>query len=91
MITIEQRDRRHDHSRGAVRALQRAFFEKRFLQGVELLAPGQTLDGCDSGLSNSADLGYAGPRGSPINQDGAGAALAFAAAVLGPSEVKVVA
>ena len=37
VIAIEQRNRRHDHSRSAVAALHRACFEKCLLHGMELL------------------------------------------------------
>jgi hypothetical protein len=91
MISIEERNRWHDHSGSAVSALQGACFEKCPLHGMQLFAASQTFNGDDLFLGNRFGSGYARALGSSIDQDSAGSALTLSAPVLGSSQIKVLA
>ena len=56
--------------------------------GVELLALGQSLDGGDLLAGGGPNGKHAGAPRFAVNQDGAGAALAFAATVLAPGQIE---
>jgi hypothetical protein len=87
-ISVQQCHARHDHSRRAVTALQRSFFEEGFLQRMELVAAGEALNGGDFPLSNRRDLGDASALGLPINENRASPTLAFSASVLGSGQTQ---
>ena len=68
------------------------FSEEALLDGVELLPwCGDAFDGGDGGAFGLQDGDEAGVDQLAVHQDGAGAALAFAAAFLGAGEVEVLA
>src|ERR1035437_9844158 len=56
---------------------------------MELIAAGQAFNRNDLLLRNRADLGDARPLRLSVDQDRAGAALALPAAILAPSEIKL--
>ena len=85
---VQQGDCGHDHAGSAVGALHRAFFEKGLLDGMELLTLGQTFDGRDLLACGGPNGKHAGTPRLAVNQDGAGAALAFAATVLAPGQIE---
>src|SRR6202051_654549 len=54
-IAVDDIDRRHDHARGAVAALQPVIVAECRLHRMQLLAPGDALDGGDAGAIGLAD------------------------------------
>ena len=80
--------RGHDHPRRAVSALKGFFIEKRLLERVQLAIGGKALNGRD--LLPRQRLGRSDARASGFapHQNRTSAALAFAAAVLGPGEAQ---
>src|ERR1700722_11956667 len=78
-----------DHAGGADAALGTAFREEALLDGVQLFADGQAFDGGDPRAFGLQDGDEAGVDEVAVHQDGAGAALAFAAALLCSSEMEV--
>src|SRR5882724_7053005 len=90
-LFLEEGKSGHDHAGGAVGALHGAGVEEGLLEGVEAALLFEALDGGDFSPPDSADGGAAGTDREAIEQDGAGAALAFAAAVFGAGEAEVVA
>ena len=91
MVRIQERRGGHDHSGSAVGALHRAFFQKSLLQRMQVLAAGQALDRGHFAIADDSDLRAAGALRGSVDQDGACAALSFAAAVLCSSEIELVA
>jgi hypothetical protein len=89
LISIEQRNRGHDHPRGAVSALQCTFFQKGLLHRMQPSAARQPLNGGDLFVDGSFGWRDARPLGSSIDQDRTGAALALSATVLGPHQIQV--
>ena len=90
-VFVQQRQRGHDHARRAVAALQCAHVPERLLQRVQLAVAREALDGRDLLAGEVADFPLARARRLAIDQDGAGAALAFAAAVLAAGQIEIVA
>ena len=82
-----------DHAWGADAALGSAVLEEALLDGVELFAVGggEAFDGGDLRAFSLEDRDEAGVDEFAVHEDGAGAALAFAAAFLGAGEVEVLA
>ncbi len=91
MVGIQKGGGGHDHARRAVGALHGGFVEESLLQGMQVVANGETFDSGDLVVSDQADLRAARTLGDSIDKHGASAALAFAAAVLGAGEVELVA
>ena len=90
-VLVQQRLGRHDHAGGAVAALGGGLLDEGLLDGVELVVVAQALDGVHPaalGLERRVD---AGGHRLAVHQDGAGAALALAAADLGADEAQPVA
>src|SRR5262245_3338727 len=83
---VEQRDRAHDLSRGAVAALERIVGDERGLHRVEFVAPGETLDGRDLGALGGDREGQARVDRATVDQHRAGAALAVIATLPGPGQ-----
>ena len=90
-VALEQRDRRQDHTGHAVAALHRVFLDEGFLDRVQFPVLRQALDGFDVAAFDLRNLCLAGSNRIAVEQHGAGAALAFAAAVFGSREVQVLA
>jgi hypothetical protein len=78
-----------DHAGSADAALGSALLEEALLDGVEFFFVGEAFDGGDFGAFGLEYRDEAGVDEFAVHQDGAGAALAFAAAFLGSGEVKV--
>jgi len=86
---FQQGNRGKDHARGAITALEGLFVQERLLDGVELSVAGQPLDGEDGTAGGLFDREGACVFAVAIHEHGAGAALPFAAAVLGAGEFEV--
>ena len=78
-----------DHAGCADAALCSALFEEALLDGVEFFVDGEAFDGGDLGAFGLQDGDEAGVDEVAVHQDGAGSALAFAAALFGSGEVQV--
>ena len=76
---------------GAIATLHGADFHKSLLHGMKLLASGQPLDGRDVLVRDCADARDAGTLRFAVDEHGAGAALSFAASVLTPGEIEMLA
>ncbi len=80
-------ERRAELSWGTVAALKRVVRDERLLEGVQVVAIcRQPLDGDDLGILVRDSEGQAAIDASPVEQDGAGAALPVVAALLGAGE-----
>src|SRR4051812_26816557 len=90
-VLLQQPDGRHDHARRAVAALERPLFEERRLNRVQLVALGEAFDRPHRLAVGVRDRRAAGERALAVDEDGAGAAPALAAAVLGAGELQVLA
>jgi len=88
---FEQRYSRQNHSGGAVSALKGFYVEKRLLHRMQPIAPCKTLDSRNLFAVGRTHFHPAGTHGGSFDKDGAGATLAFAAAVLRASEFEVIA
>src|SRR5207248_4097364 len=80
-----------DHAWSADAALGPALFEEALLDGVEFFVNAQTFDGGDVGAFGLEDGDEARVDEIAVHDDGAGSALAFAAALFGSGKVKVLA
>src|ERR1700739_2937049 len=78
-----------DHARSADATLRPTFFEEALLDGVKLLVDDETFDGSDLRAFGLQNGNQAGVDQIAVHQDGAGSALAFAAAFLGAGEVQI--
>ena len=78
---LQQRHGLKNHARRAVAALHGALVEERLLHGVQLPARGEAFDGDDLAALRRAHRRHAGEDRLVVEKHGAGAALAFAAAV----------
>src|SRR4029453_8294073 len=87
----EQRGAGDDHPRRAIAALQGLVVQEGLLQRMELPPLLQALHRGDRLAGQRRRLEEARARGLAVEEDGAGAALALAAAVFGPGEVEVLA
>ena len=90
-IVLEQRDAAHDHSGRAVSALKGSGIDESLLHRMELAVALEAFDRYDGFCCCGADRNLAGASWAAANQNGAGAALAFAATVLGAGEAELVA
>jgi hypothetical protein len=73
-MMLQQIMRAHDHPGRAEAALQAVLLPKSFLNGVQFVALGQTLHGCDLktvGLHRKHGAGF---HGAAVQQDSAGPA-----------------
>jgi hypothetical protein len=86
---FEQGDGPEDHAWSAVAALHRAFLHKSLLNRVEGAIGLEAFDGADGPAGHGTDGSCAGDDRRAIEQDGAGAALTFAAAILGASDAEI--
>src|SRR5580704_15956149 len=87
----EQRNSAEDHAGGAVAALEGALVKEGLLNRSKTPVLFEAFD-CDNlGAADAADRQEAGARRYAVEQDGAGAALALAAAVVGSGEFEMVA
>src|SRR5882724_1867612 len=91
LVLLEEGHGGHDHARGAVGALEGLRVEEGLLDGVEAACRLEPFDGGDRLAGGFGEVGDATSSGLAIDEDGARAALAFAAAVFGAGEVELVA
>ena len=87
---VDKPGARHYHAGNAEAALHGAHGAERVDEGL-LLALGQALDGYDVAALGELGGEHAGADGMVVDQDGAGAARALGASVLGGVNVQVVA
>ena len=85
----QQRLGGHDHTSGAVAALDGGFLHKVPLDAVQLPVFRQSLNGQDTAALQLAGQHQTGMDRFPVDDDGAGAAFSFAAAFLGPGHVEI--
>lgn len=90
-IFLEERDAADDHSRRAISALERALIEKSLLHGMKLAVLFETFDSEDGFSIRVANGKLAGTPRRAVQQNGASAALAFAAAVFGSGKAELLA
>ena len=88
---LEQGDRRQDHARRAVAALEGALREKRLLNPVELAGRREALDRQDLMALRRRHQRSAASNGLPVDEDCAGATDALATAGLRTGDVELVA
>ena len=81
-ILAEQADDAHDHAGRAETALRGALGQEGLLHGMQLAPFGESFDGQDFQLVRISYGRDARSHGFAVQQDGAGAALTFPAAVL---------
>ncbi len=90
-VVVEQRLRPHHHAGDAVAALRRLLVEKGLLHRARLAAGAEALDRRDRAAVERGDRRQAGEHRLAVDDDGAGAALAEAAAELGAVQLEIVA
>ena len=90
-IAIEQRLGRHDHARRTETTLDRAFVDEGLLDRVENPSLSQALDGHHFPAVGFVGEHETGADRLVVEQDSTGAALTFAAAILGASKADLVA
>src|SRR4029078_11574089 len=90
-VAVHNIDRRHDHARSAVAALQAVIVAEGRLHRVQFVALCNALDGGDAGAGGLADHDRAGFYRPAVDVDDAGAALAGVAADMRAGQVQVVA
>ena len=78
-----------DHAWSADAALGPALCEETLLDGMEFPVDAEALDSSDLGSFSLQNGDEAGVDQIAVDQDGAGSALAFAAALFGSGEVQV--
>jgi len=88
-LALEKRDGGHNHPAGAVAALESVFIYKRPLNGMHLPVARERFNGGDILSVHLGDRGRATEGGFAVDQNGARAASAFAAAVFAAGEVEI--
>jgi hypothetical protein len=88
-IFLQERDAADNHSRSAIGALECALIEKGLLHRMELAVLFESFNGGDGFSGCVADRELAGAAGRAIEQNGAGAALAFTATVFCSGKAKL--
>jgi hypothetical protein len=83
---FEHRDGGHDLARSAIAALETVALDEGGLHGMEFVAVGQPLDGCDFVVLVRDGKRKAGEHALPVNVNGTCAALALIAAFLASAE-----
>jgi len=86
---FQQADRAHDHAGGAITALEGAFGEERFLDRMKFVAFGEAFDGDDGFFVGVGNWSKACGDAFAVEENGASATLAFAAAIFCPGELEV--
>ena len=87
---IEESTGTHDHPGGAEPALDRAVVEKSLLERREPVFRGDSFDGGNLPAFTLAGQNQTGVDRPAIKDNGAGAALADAAAFLGAGEMEII-
>ncbi len=86
---FEQDDRAKDHTGDAVAALHGFGIEEGLLDAMEPAVLCEAFNGCDLFAFGKTGGSEAGSNGLAVEENSAGAALAFATTVLGAGEVEV--
>ena len=89
LIFLQECDAADNHSGSAIGALECGLIEESLLHGMELAVLFETFNGEDGFSGGVSDGELAGAAGRAVEQDGAGAALSFAATVFCSSEAKL--
>src|ERR1700761_3352922 len=84
-------DRRHDHARGAVTALQAVIVAERRLHRMQLVALGDAFDGGDVRVRGLSGQHRAGFHRAAVDMDDASTALAGVATDVSAGQVQIVA
>ena len=84
-------DRRHDHARGAIAALQAVIVAERGLHRVQFVAFGNAFDGGDIGAVGLTDQHGAGFDRAAVDMDDTGTALAGVTADMGAGQIQMIA
>lgn len=90
-ILFQQAYRTHNHSCGAVAALEGVLLEECFLNGMQLAVMLKRFDSGDLLAVGGFQSSEAGANGSAVHQNRTCSALAFAAAVLRSGEFQFIA
>src|SRR6266850_5239636 len=90
-VFSQQREGGENHAGCAEAALHGVVLQKGLLERMQAPVLFETLDGDDGLVADSSNLRMAGTGGHTIDQDGAGAALAFTAAIFTAGEIEIVA
>ena len=90
-VLAQEPDRRHDHAAGAIAALHGARVEEGLLERMQLAVLFEALDGGDLAGGDGLERRHTGTDRCAVDQDGAGAATAFAAAVFRAGQAEIVA
>src|SRR5580765_4716709 len=90
-ILSEQRRGRHEDTRDAESTLRHTLLHERVLERGEHAHLGETLDGADGAAARLHGQHEAARHGLAVDVDGAGSAVAGAAAFLGSGQVQVLA
>jgi hypothetical protein len=90
-VFLEKRDTADNHSGSAIGALERGLIEKGLLYGMKLAVLLEALNSKNGFSRGLADGELAGTPRQAIQKNRAGAALAFAATVFCPGQLKLVA
>ncbi len=90
-MLFEKGDSGADLAGGAVAALEAIVFEEGGLDGVQLVAVRESLDGGDLGALRDGGKGEAGVDAAAVDEDGAGATLSVIAAFLAAGETEILA
>ena len=88
-MAVHDVDRRHDHARRAIAALQAVIVAEGRLHRVQFVALGDAFDGGDVGAVGLARQHGAGFDRLAVDMDDAGAALAGVAADMGAGQVEI--
>ena len=88
-MAVHDVDRRHDHARGAIAALQAVIVAERRLHRMQLVALGDAFDGGDVGACGLRRQHRAGFHRAAVDMDHAGAALAGVAADMGAGQIEI--
>ena len=88
-VPVDDIDRRHDHARRAIAALQAVIVAERGLHRVQFVAFRDAFDGGDIGAVGLSDQHGAGLDRPAVDMDDAGAALAGIAADMGTGQVQM--
>jgi hypothetical protein len=90
-VLLEDSNSGHDLARGAVAALVAIMLNEGGLHGVEMARLTNAFDGSDLVIGMHDSEGQAGVDATSVDMDGAGAALAVVAALLGAGQDEVLA
>ena len=88
-LFLQQTDDAHDHAGGAVAALESTFGKERFLDWMQFFAFGEAFNGDDGFFVGVGNWSEARGDAFAVEENGAGAALAFATSEFCAGELEV--